>query len=56
MTLDEKDEYRKKQIRLMDKFHLNNCGDYERIYPLTETQIATSEYNQQLMQVYDMLI
>ena len=33
-TQNEREELKKKKIRIKDKFEINNLGDYERIYPL----------------------
>ena len=33
-TMHEKEELRKKKLRIKDKYDLNNLGNFERIYPL----------------------
>jgi hypothetical protein len=34
IPLEEKEQMRAKKQRIKDKWEMNNCGDYECIYPL----------------------
>ena len=55
----EKEEIRKKKLRIKDKFELNNLGNFERLYPLHPDlleDIPENAANIELQNTYDEMI